>query len=95
MTKRLPPPEERVTPGVELLDALDEWDLVMRQLNRSPETRKIYCTAVIQFDAHQRGRKAPTTVDEITPGDIRAYLVAVLDRSSASTAVTRSRLIAA
>ena len=82
-------PSTPITPGTELLDALDEWDLVMRQLNRSPATRKVYATAVRQLDAHQRARRAPTVVDEIKPGDVRAYLIDVLDRSSASTAVTR------
>ena len=49
--------------GVEILDSLDEWDLVMRQLNRSGATRKVYATAVRQFDDHQRARadRPPST----------------------------------
>ena len=78
-----------VAPGVELLDALDEWELVLRQLNRSPATLKIYSTAVRQLDERQRARGGPTTVDEIKPTHVRAYLLDVLDRTSASTAVTR------
>ena len=78
-----------ITLGIELLDAIDEWDLVMRQINRSEATRKIYATAVRQFEAHQRARSGPTTVDEIKPSHIRSYLVTVLERWSASTAVTR------
>lgn len=89
MTKRKPPVDQRITTGVEVLEALDEWDLVMRQLNRSTATRKVYGTAVRQFDAHQRIRSGPTAVDEIKPGHIRSYLVDVLERTSASTAVTR------
>ena len=61
----------------------------MRQLNRSPATRKTYGTAVTQFDAHQRTRGGPTTVDEIKPTHVRSYLLDVLERTSASTAVTR------
>ena len=52
-------PRISLTPGVDLLDALDEWDLVMRQLNRSPATRKIYATAVRQLDDHQRRPRRP------------------------------------
>ena len=78
-----------LTTTVELLDALDEWELVMRQLNRSPAHPRHLRHSVTQFDAHQRARQAPTVVDEIKPGDIRSYLVAVLDQHSASTAVTR------
>ncbi|WP_116998451.1 tyrosine-type recombinase/integrase [Desertimonas flava] len=89
MTKRKPPAHERITAGVELEDALDEWDLTLRQLNRSPETRKTYATSVVQLLEHQRQRGVATTVDEISPADIRSYLVAVLERTSASTAVTR------
>lgn len=89
MTKPKTPVDQRITTGVDVLDALDEWDLVMRQLNRSPATRKVYGTAVRQFDTHQRTRQGPTTVDEIKPGHIRSYLTDVLERTSASTAVTR------
>jgi len=78
-----------LTPGVELVEALDEWDLVMRQLNRSPETRKTYATSVRQLDAHQRAHDRPTSTDQVTAFHIRSYLVDVLDRTSASTAVTR------
>ncbi len=89
MTKRKTEAERRLTAGVELIDALDEWDLVMRQLNRSPETRKTYATSVTQLNSHQVDRNAPTVVDGIRAGDVRSYLIAVLDRTSASTAVTR------
>jgi hypothetical protein len=75
--------------GVELVDAVDEWVLVLRSLNRSPETIKTYSTAVQQLDAHQRVHECPTTVDEIKPTHVRSYLVVVLDTTSASTAVTR------
>ncbi len=74
-----------MTPGVDLLEGLEEWDLVMRQLNRSPETRKTYATSVRQLHAHQLAHDRPTATDEITPFHIRSYLVAVLDRTSAST----------
>ena len=89
MTKRKTEAERRLTAGVELVDALDEWDLVMRQLNRSPETRKTYGAAVTQLERHQIEHGGATTVDRITPSDVRSYLVAVLERTSASTAVTR------
>ena len=49
----------------------------------------MYGTAVTQLDSHQRARGGPTTVDEIKPNHVRSYLVGVLDRTSASTAVTR------
>lgn len=89
MTKRKPPLDERITPGVDLLDGLDEWDVVLRSTNRSPATRKVYGTAVRQFAQHLAEHGDPSTIDEIRPAHIRSYLVDVLDRTSASTAVTR------
>src|SRR4051812_20683597 len=89
MTERKPPVSERITTGVELLEALDEWDMTLRQLNRSPATRKIYATAVTQFDTHQRARGGPTVVDQVKPTHVRSFLIDVLERTSASTAVTR------
>ena len=50
-------PARNAAIGVDFLGALDEWDLVMRQLNRSTETRKTYGTAVRQFNA----TRSPTT----------------------------------
>jgi site-specific recombinase XerD len=79
----------KATIGVDLLEALDEWDLVMRQLNRSLETRKTYATSVRQLHARQVAHNRTVLTDEVTPFDIRSYLVDVLDRTSASTAVTR------
>lgn len=72
-------------PGTTLVDALDEWQLVMRSLNRSPETIRTYSTSVLQLDAHAH---APT-VDQVTPTTIREYLSSVLADKTASTAVTR------
>jgi site-specific recombinase XerD len=72
-------------PGTTLVDALDEWQLVMRSLNRSPETIRTYSTSVLQFDSHAG---APT-VDQVTPAMIRAYLTSVLADKTAATAVTR------
>lgn len=89
MTRRKTEAERRLTAGIELADALDEWDLVMRQLNRSPDTRKTYAASVTQLERHQADRNGATTVDRITPSDVRSYLVAVIERASASTAVTR------
>lgn len=62
---------------------------MMRQLNRSTETRKTYATAVRQLHAHQQAHGRPTATDEVTAFHVRSYLVDVLDRTSASTAVTR------
>lgn len=89
MTKRKPPADKRITVGVDLLDALDEWDLVLRSLNRSEATRKTYATAVQQFAAYLAAHGGPASVDEVKPAHVRAYLVDVLERTSASTAVTR------
>lgn len=89
MTKRKPPIDERISTGVELLDALDEWQIILRSANRSPATVKIYATAVRQFTAHQLARGGPLTVDEIKPSHVRSFLLDVLERTSASTAVTR------
>ena len=72
-----------VTPGVDLLDALEEGDLVTRQLNRSVETRKTYATSVRQLHTHQLAHDRPSSVDEITPFHVRSYLVDVLERTSA------------
>ena len=72
-------------PAVTLVDALDEWTLVMRSLNRSPETIKTYSTSVLQLDSYTSG----ATVDTITPAMIRGYLSSVLETKSPSTAVTR------
>lgn len=80
---------ETASIGVDLLDALEEWDLVMRQLNRSPQTRKTYAASVRQLHQHQLDHDASTVTDGVMPADIRRYLVDVLDRTSASTAVTR------
>jgi site-specific recombinase XerD len=74
---------------VDLLDALDEWDLVLRQLNRAEATRKVYGTAVRHFAAYLDAHGGPSTVDEVKPAHIRAFLVDLLERTSASTAVTR------
>jgi hypothetical protein len=76
MTKRKPALAERVTTGIGLLDALDEWQLVLRSLNRSPATIETYSAAVTQFDGHQRTRHRPITVDEVKPAHVRSYLVA-------------------
>lgn len=73
-------------PGTTIVDALEEWQLVLRSLNRSPETIRTYSTSVIQFDAFAKGA---VTVDEVTPALIRRYLTSVLADRSASTAVTR------
>lgn len=89
MTRKLPPADQRLNAGVELLDALDEWMLVLRQLNRSEATRKVYATAVTQFAAYLAAHGGPATVDDVKPAHVRAYLTDVLDRTSASTAVTR------
>lgn len=72
-------------PGVSLADALADWQLVMRSLNRSPETVRTYSTSVVQLDQFAEG----ATVDEVTPRLIRRYLTSVLEAKSASTAVTR------
>lgn len=73
-------------PSTAVLDALDEWRLTMRSLNRSPETIRTYSTAVRQLDAFAQ---SAITVDEVTPALIRRYLTAVLADKSAGTAVTR------
>jgi site-specific recombinase XerD len=72
-------------PGTSMVDALDEWQLVMRSLNRSPETIRTYSTSVTQLSAHARG----PTVDQVTPTTIREYLSSVLVDKSAATALTR------
>ena len=74
-------------PGVSLSEALADWQLVMRSLNRSPETIRTYTTSVVQLDQFTNGG---VTVDEVTPMLIRRYLTSVLEAKSASTAVTRS-----
>lgn len=71
-------------PGTTIVDALDEWQLVMRSLNRSPETIKTYSTSVLQLEA---GTGA--TVDEVTSAEIRRFLSSILADKSAATAVTR------
>ena len=71
-------------------DALEEWNLAMRQANKSPATRKVYSTAVAQFADWLAAHGRPdATTDTITPADVRGYLLDVLDRTSASTAITR------
>lgn len=73
-------------PATKISDALDEWQLVMRTLNRSPETIRTYSTSVRQLAAFV----GPTvTVDTVEPSMIRRYLLTVLDRHTAATAVTR------
>jgi hypothetical protein len=89
VTKRKLDSADRIATGVEFLDALDEWQLVVRSLNRSPATIKTYSASVTQFDRHHHARQCPTTVDAVKPAHIRSYLIAVLDSTSASTAVTR------
>jgi len=75
--------------GTSLDDALDEWDLVMRAANRSPETRKTYATAVRQLDAWLDAEGRARTVEAVTARDINAFLIDVRERTSATTAVTR------
>ena len=80
-------------PGTTLTDALDEWQLTMRSLNRSPETIRTYSAAVLQLDAFASSLlpdvTATMTVDNITSAIIRSYLSAVLELKTAATAVTR------
>ena len=73
-------------PATALIEALDEWSLVMRSLNRSPQTIKTYSASVLQLD---KMVGSTITVDEVTPTLIRQYLTGVLETKSASTAVTR------
>lgn len=75
-----------IYPATALPDALDEWCLTMRSLNRSPETIRTYSTSVRQLDAFTA---SAVTVDEVTPALIRRYLTHVLGIHSAATAVTR------
>jgi len=73
-----------------LEDAAEEWDLAMRAGNKSIATRKVYGTAVAQFDTWLAGQgRAGLMVDQVTPHDVRAFLADVLERTSESTAITR------
>src|SRR3954451_23169582 len=73
-------------PGTSLVDALEEWQLVMRSMNRSPETIRTYSTSVTQLD---KLTGSTITVDEVTPTLIRRYLTTILADKTAATAVTR------
>jgi site-specific recombinase XerD len=70
---------------------LKGWELSLRSANRSERTRDTYSTAVRQFAAFLREQGMPTAVDKITREYIEAFLVAVRERTSASTAETRYR----
>src|SRR5689334_8060461 len=73
----------------DLPDALEEWLLVLRQERKSPATCKTYATAVRQLIEHQQATGGSLALDEITPANVRAYLTAIADQHSASTALTR------
>jgi site-specific recombinase XerD len=89
MTTRKSPAAERIMEGVPIDEALDDWVFTMQAANRSTATIKTYATAVRQFVDHQRAHHGSLTVDLVEPVDIRSYLKAVLERTSATTAVTR------
>lgn len=73
-------------PGTKLADALDEWLLVLRSLNRSPETVRTYGTSVRQLIAFVDDT---VTTDQVTASMIRRFLLTVLTERSPSTALTR------
>jgi len=73
-------------PTTKIHDALEEWQLVLRSLNRSPETIRTYSTSVEQL---ARFVGADVAVDEVTPAMIRRYLTSVLADRTPATAVTR------
>jgi site-specific recombinase XerD len=67
------------------------WTYYLRARNRSPKTMKSYMEATGQLEAFLEAEGLPTDVDAITPEHIDRFLIAVRERTSASTAATRYR----
>lgn len=57
--------------------------------DKSPNTVKLYIGTALQLHAFLVAEKRPATAASITTADLEAYLVAVRERTSRSTAATR------
>jgi len=67
------------------------WGLHLEAANLSPKTIRTYLDSVRQLQGHLASKGMPTAVDAIAREHIESFLVAVRDRTSASTAATRYR----
>jgi hypothetical protein len=75
----------------DLAAMVSSWRIHLEAANLSPKTIRTYLDAVRQFDDHLKAKGMPRAVDAIAPEHVESFLVAVRDRTSASTASTRYR----
>lgn len=74
-----------------LVSLIDSWRLALSEANKSPDTIRLYTGAARKLCDYLADHELPTTVDEIEPAHIRAFLAAELERTSAGTAATHFR----
>jgi len=69
----------------------ESWRVHLEAANHSPKTIKTYMLAVTQLAAFLDASGMPTTTTSITREHIETFIIAVRERTSASTAGTRYR----
>lgn len=72
---------------------LDSFTLSLRARRRSPRTIRSYVTTATMFTNFCAAHRRPTDPAEVTAGDVEAFIVDELDRTSASTAASRYRYL--
>jgi site-specific recombinase XerD len=67
------------------------WELHLEAANLSPKTIRTYLDSVRQLHDHLVTKGMPTAVGAVTREHVESFVVAVRERTSASTAATRYR----
>ncbi|CAN5601681.1 tyrosine recombinase XerC [soil metagenome] len=77
----------------QLRTELSFWRNHLEALNRSPKTIRNYLDSGEQLATFLEAKGMPTAVEAITREHIEAFVVAVMERTSSSTAATRFRAL--
>lgn len=72
--------------GAHLTVCLESWTIQLEASNKSPKTIRSYTDVARMFIAYLNANSLPCDAERVSPGDVRAFLVYELNRTSPASA---------